>query len=167
MLGGCLGFSRAGRAESEMARPRSASDDAVLTVLKEAETPMSAYQVLDRLRPQGIQSPPVVYRALERLEKAGQIHRLEGLNAYFACCGRDHAKGTVFAVCTTCRRVEEWSAEGIDALLGASAATAGFSITGRTIEVRGLCAACRGEAVEEGEHGLHSHGPGCGCGREH
>lgn len=148
-----------------MARPRSASDDAVLTVLREAVTPMSAYQVLDRLRPQGIQSPPVVYRALERLEKTGRIHRLEGLNAYFACCGRDHAKGTVFAVCTACKRVEEWSAEGIDALLAAEAERAGFEISGRTIEVRGLCAACRGEAEdgEDHDHGLHSHGPGCDC----
>lgn len=150
-----------------MARPRSATDDAVFTVLTEAETPMSAYQVLDRLRPEGIQSPPVVYRALERLEKAGRIHRLEGLNAYFACCGRDHAKGAVFAVCTRCKRVEEWSGEGIDALIGVEAARSGFAVGGRTIEVRGLCAACRGEAVEEETHGLHSHGPGCDCGHGH
>ena len=149
-----------------MARVRSASDEAVLSVLREAETPMSAYQVLDRLRP-GIQSPPVVYRALERLEKAGRIHRLEGLNAYFACCGRDHTRGTVFAICTACKRVEEWSAEGIDALIGAEAGRAGFAVSGRTIEVRGLCATCRGTSEEEGEHGLHSHGPGCECGHEH
>ncbi len=150
-----------------MARPRSATDEVVLEVLREAATPLSAYQVLDLLRPQGVQSPPVVYRALERLEKAGQVHRLEGLNAYFACCGRDHAGGTVFAVCTQCKRVEEWSGEGIDRLLGEEAAKGGFAVTGRTIEVRGLCAACRGEAVAAEAHGLHSHGPGCGCGDGH
>lgn len=152
-----------------MAGRRSATDETVLTVLREAETPMSAYQVLDRLRPQGIQSPPIVYRALERLQKAGQIHRLEALNAYFACCGRDHTKGTVFAICTTCRRVEEWSAEGIDALIGAEAARAGFAVEGRTIEVRGECAACRGVTKDDEPHALHSHGPGCECGpdRDH
>jgi len=148
-----------------MARPRSATDDAVLAVLREAEAPMSAYRLLDQLRPLGVQSPPVIYRALERLEKAGQIHRLEGLGAYFACCGRDHAKGTVFAVCTVCHKVEEWSGEGLDALLTARAAEAGFALDGRTIEVRGRCAHCRGETVAE-EGGLHSHGPGCGCGHE-
>ncbi len=149
-----------------MTRPRSRTDEAVLDVLRGAATPMSAYQVLDHLRPSGVQSPPVVYRALDRLEKAGQIHRLEALGAYFACCGRDHAKGTVFAVCTACKRVEEWSGEGIDALLAAEAAKAGFTIEGRTIEVRGLCAACRGEApVSDG--GLDSHGPGCECGHDH
>ena len=148
-----------------MARPRSGTDEAVLEVLRDAATPMSAYQVLDHLRPRGVQSPPVVYRALDRLVKAGQIHRLEGLGAYFACCGRDHAKGTVFAVCTVCHKVEEWSGEGIDALLGAEAAKGGFAVEGRTIEVRGLCAHCRG-ATPEVEGGLHSHGPGCGCGHD-
>ena len=149
-----------------MTRSRSGTDEAVLEVLRGAATPMSAYQVLDRLRPRGVQSPPVVYRALERLEKAGHIHRLEGLGAYFACCGRDHAKGAVFAVCTACHKVEEWSGEGIDTLLGVRAAEAGFALEGRTIEVRGLCAHCRG-ATAEVEGGLHSHGPGCGCGHEH
>ena len=150
-----------------MARPRSATDETVLSLLREAATPMTAYQVLDRLRPQGIHSPPVVYRALERLEKGGQIHRLEGLGAYFACCGRDHAKGTVFAVCTRCKRVEEWSADGLDAVIGAEAVRAGFAVEGRTIEVHGVCATCRGEGAGEGHgtHGLHSHGPGCGCGQ--
>ena len=149
-----------------MARPGSRTDEAVLTVLRDAATPMSAYQVLDRLRPQGVQSPPIVYRALERLEKAGRVHRLEGRGVYFACCGRDHAEGTVFAVCTACHKVEEWSGEGIDALLAVEAARGGFAVTGRTIEVRGLCAHCRGTTTEE-EGGLHSHGPGCECGHDH
>ena len=148
-----------------MTRPRLKTDEAVLEVLREAPTPMSAYQLLDHLRPRGVQSPPVVYRALERLQKAGRIHRLEALGVYFACCGQSHAQGTVFAVCTECRRVEEWSGEGIDALIGEEAGKRGFAVAGRTIEVRGICAHCRGEtAIEEGA--LHSHGPGCGCGSE-
>lgn len=149
-----------------MTRPRSRTDESVLDVLRGAATPLSAYQVLDQLRPQGVQSPPVVYRALERLEKAGRIHRLEALGAYFACCGRDHGKGTVFAVCTVCHKVEEWSGEGLDALIGARAAESGFTVQGRTIEVRGLCAHCRGTTAEA-EGALHSHGPGCGCVHDH
>ncbi len=125
-----------------MARQKSATDEQIFDLLREAATPLSAYQVLDQLRPHGVQSPPVVYRALERLEKAGRVHRLEGLNAYFACCGLDHAAGTVFAVCTRCKRVEEWSGDGIDRLLATEAAKSGFSVTGRTIEVRGVCASC-------------------------
>jgi Fur family zinc uptake transcriptional regulator len=148
-----------------MARARSRTDDAVLALLRAAETPLSAYQVLDRLRPSGVQSPPIVYRALERLEKAGQIHRLEGINAYFACCRHDHhVAGVVFAICTECRRVEEWSCEEVDELLAATAEKAGFALSGRTVEVRGLCAECRGAAGREVPQGLESHGPGCACG---
>ena len=117
-----------------MARAKSATDDAVFEALREAVTPLTAYQVLDLLRPIGVQSPPVVYRALERLEKSGRVHRLEAFNAYFACCGRDHTAGTVFAVCTRCKRVEEWTGEGIDRLLEAEAARSGFQVAGRTIE---------------------------------
>lgn len=150
-----------------MARPKSATDDAVYEVLHEAATPLTAYQVLDQLRPHGVQSPPVVYRALERLEKAGRVHRLEGLNAYFACCGRDHAAGTVFAVCTRCRRVEEWSGDGIDRLLEAEAERSGFAVSGRTVEVRGICAACRGEAAAAGGHAPHGHGREPARGHDH
>lgn len=141
-----------------MARPRSGTDDAVMSVLQEAETPMTAYQVLDALRPQGVQSPPVVYRALERLERDGRIHRLEQLNAYFACHGHHADQPVVFAVCRQCRKVEEWRSEAIEALIGEAAGKAGFRLEGRTIEVRGLCAACA-----SGEAGA---GAAC-CGHDH
>lgn len=150
-----------------MARQKSATDEQVFDLLREAATPLSAYQVLDQLRPHGVSSPPVVYRSLERLEKAGRVHRLEGLNAYFACCGRDHAAGTVFAVCTRCKRVEEWAGEGIDRLLSAEAEKTGFAVTGRTIEVRGVCASCRAEEGETIASVGAGHVHGSGCGHDH
>lgn len=141
-----------------MARPRSGTDTAVLAVLKDAATPMTAYQVLDALRPHGVQSPPVVYRALERLERDGRIHRLEQLNAYFACHGHHANTQVVFAVCTECRKVEEWDSAEVERVLAGAASGAGFRITGRTIELRGVCAACAGQgAVSD-----HRHGPDCG-----
>ena len=128
-----------------MARARSNTDQFVLARLEASPTPMTAYELLGALRSEGVQSPPVVYRALERLETAGRIHRLEGLNAYFACHG--HHAGAVkpiFAVCTECRRVEEWSGEAADATFREIAKSMGFTIEGRTIEVRGRCSRCAG-----------------------
>lgn len=148
-----------------MARPRSGTDDAVLTVLQGSQTPMTAYQVLDALRPRGVQSPPVVYRALERLEKNGQIHRLEQLNAYFACHGHHADAPVVFAVCRECRKVEEWASPELDAAIGARAGQSGFRVEGRTIEVRGICGACGGDASRD-DIG-HRHGPGCGHDHRH
>jgi len=143
-----------------MARPKSTTDGAVLAQLTASPTPMTAYELLASLRDVGVQSPPVVYRSLERLVKSGQIHRLEGLNAYFACHGHHlGATAPVFAVCTRCRRVEEWSVEAIDAAFDTVAAKMGFAMEGRTVELRGTCARCRGLAAPEAE-------PAC-CGHSH
>ncbi|MEJ1161026.1 Fur family transcriptional regulator [Prosthecomicrobium sp. N25] len=147
-----------------MARPRSGTDEAVYAVLCGSDKPMTAYQLLDALRPQGVQSPPVVYRALERLERDGRVHRLEQLNAYFACHGQHEHAGAVFAVCRDCGRVEEWPGTEVDRALGAVSGRAGFRLEGRTIEVRGLCEACAGrdDGAEPGPAGrVH------GCGHDH
>ena len=60
----------------------------VLALLQEAARPMSAYEVLDRLRAQGTSwQPPTVYRALERfcalgyLEKEGHQLRILDIQA--------------------------------------------------------------------------------------
>ncbi len=125
---------------------------------------MNAYAHLAALRDVGVQSPPVVYRSLDRLVKAGQIHRLEGLNAYFACHGHHHsATPPVFAVCTCCNRVEEWSVEAVDHAFAKMAETMGFAIEARTIDLRGLCARCRGLAAPDAGAACcghdHDHGP--------
>jgi Fur family transcriptional regulator, zinc uptake regulator len=146
-----------------MARPRSNTDETVLERLKASAIPMTAYELLAALRDHGVQSPPIVYRALERLEKTGQIHRLEQQNAYFACHGHHHgASAPVFAVCTTCRRVEEWSVQELDAAIGVVAARMEFAVARRTVEISGTCARCRGLADPASEaacceHDHHSH----------
>ncbi|WP_083463974.1 Fur family transcriptional regulator [Prosthecomicrobium hirschii] len=131
-----------------MARPRSGTDEAVMTILRGSPTPLTAYQVLDALRPQGVQSPPVVYRALERLERDGRVHRLEQMNAYFACHGHHGAAPAIIAICRQCRKVEEWDSAATVEALGARAAEAGFKTESRMVEVRGLCRACA--AAEDG-----------------
>lgn len=125
-----------------MPRNHNPTDDAVLSVLAGSATPLSAYQVLAALKGRGVQSPPVVYRALDRLARAGRVHRLEQANAYFVC-DHDHAGDpVVFAVCDACGRVAEWPADDLEGPLAAKAEEAGFRVAGRTLEVRGLCGDC-------------------------
>ncbi|MGE0755142.1 MAG: transcriptional repressor, partial [Alphaproteobacteria bacterium] len=57
----------------------------VFEVLQAESRPLSAYEILDRLKKQGVRSPPIVYRALEKLLADDSIHRVEQLNAYMAC----------------------------------------------------------------------------------
>jgi Fur family zinc uptake transcriptional regulator len=142
-----------------MTKSRSATDDAVLLVLKSSMTPLTAYQLLDALRPSGVQSPPIVYRALDRLARAGAVHRLEQSNAYFACHGHHDNHDVIFAVCRVCKRVEEWPGGKVDMAIAQEAVAASFAMEARTIEVSGLCAACAAaQPARMGSACGHDHG---------
>jgi Fur family zinc uptake transcriptional regulator len=127
----------------------------VLELLSEAHRAMGAYELLDRLREEGLGSqPPVVYRALEFLMEAGFIHRIERLNAYVACCHpEDHAAGrsgighgAYFLICSGCRKVAEIEDGGLEIALAQAAATRGFAMRRTVLEIEGTCPACRAAA---------------------
>jgi Fur family transcriptional regulator, zinc uptake regulator len=75
----------------------------VLALVLEAEQPMGAYALLERLREsRGPAAPPTVYRALEFLLENGLVHRIERLNAYTACVGPGHQHAHQFLICRRC-----------------------------------------------------------------
>ena len=57
----------------------------VLSALRKAKEPLSAYAILDRVRTSGISHPPTVYRALNELIQLGMVHRLQSRSAFVAC----------------------------------------------------------------------------------
>lgn len=116
----------------------------VFDALNRAQGPLSAYALLDQLREQGFRAPLQVYRALEKLQAAGLVHRLESLNAFVACAHQhDHDHGLVaFAICDDCGQVSEFSDAMIEDRLSAWADRTGFHAAKTTIEIRGHCAAC-------------------------
>ena len=67
----------------------------VLGALNHSEAPLSAYDILDKLRADGLRAPLQVYRALDKLVERGLAHRLESLNAFVACADEHchHAGG--------------------------------------------------------------------------
>lgn len=116
----------------------------VLDRLQHADAPLSAYDILDQLRDEGLRAPLQVYRALEKLIDQGLAHRLESLNA-FVCCAdaRGHRAGlTAFAICETCGRVDEFSDDVVKERLGAWAKSHHFNAERTTIELRGKCSGC-------------------------
>jgi Fur family zinc uptake transcriptional regulator len=129
-------------------RPRdlTRNQDLVLKTLNAADTPLSAYDILDRLRSEGIRAPLQIYRALEKLVDGGLAHRLESLNAFVCCANADrHARtgGTAaFAICEDCGHVDEFADEVVEQRLNDWAAAHGFAPTRTTIELRGLCKEC-------------------------
>lgn len=117
----------------------------VLTRLSDATGPLSAYDILDGLRDEGIKAPLQVYRALDKLLEHGLAHRLESLNAFVACAEPHcHQSGSIaFAICETCGQVDEFADEVVTERLQGWAAQNGFAASRTTVEIRGLCAKCK------------------------
>jgi len=123
-------------------RERGGNRQQVLEVLQAGGRPLSAYELLDRLREAGIKAPPTVYRALNQLIDAGQVHRLESVNAYVACRHRHHHGIAAFAICDDCGTVTEFEDADIVAGVQGWAARMGFAVTRSAVELHGCCADC-------------------------
>lgn len=119
----------------------------VLAQLIAAGRPVGAYRLIEALAAErGKVQPPTVYRALDFLVERGLVHRIESLNAFLACpvdsCHGATARGAIFLICGRCGSGAEHDDGAIVGLLDELAATAGFRIERRTIEVSGLCRDC-------------------------
>jgi Fur family zinc uptake transcriptional regulator len=116
----------------------------VLGALNHAPAPLSAYDILDKLRGDGLRAPLQVYRALDKLVERGLAHRLESINAFVACADEHcHRKGLIaFAICEGCGRVDEFADAVIEERLGEWAGKTGFKVERTTMEIRGQCEAC-------------------------
>jgi Fur family zinc uptake transcriptional regulator len=119
----------------------------VHNALKAAQAPLSAYDILDKLRGDGFRAPLQVYRALEKLVEFGLVHRLESLNAFVACADphehEGHSHGvTAFAICDTCGQVTEFHDHAIESRLQLWQASQHFKPGKTTIEIRGACRQC-------------------------
>lgn len=122
----------------------------VFDALRASDRPLTAYEILDRLRDAGITAPPTVYRALQRLIRDGLAHRLESLNAFVACAHPSHDCAAAFAICDSCGLVTEIADSGLDRHLVAWARQTTFTVDSMTVELRGRCAACAGRDVPAG-----------------
>lgn len=127
------------------------NQDLVLRTLNGADAPLSAYDILDRLRDEGLRAPLQVYRALDKLVEHGLAHRLESLNAFVCCAGPACHKlsngPAAFAICTGCGRVDEFAVPEDAATFGDWATTHGFAVERTTIELRGRCRDCQAKSV--------------------
>jgi Fur family transcriptional regulator, zinc uptake regulator len=125
----------------------SRNQSEILTCLRKANEPLSAYAILDKVRESGISHPPTVYRALNELMQKGMVHRLQTRSAFIAC-GHGGCDGKfAFAICRQCGKVVEIALSDDDqaALLGL--APAEIAAEQATLEIAGLCASCRPDAT--------------------
>ena len=127
----------------------------VLGLIAEAEQPIKAYDLLDRVREgagPGAAAPPTVYRALDFLLANGFIHKLQSVNAFVACHHPSTAQHSVpFLICDACHAAIELEDRRIVAALDERARELGFSPRAQTLEVHGTCAACAGGEGDAGQ----------------
>jgi Fur family zinc uptake transcriptional regulator len=114
----------------------------VLALLRGANSPMTAYQLLGRMqRKGGAVAPPTVYRALKGLEEAGVVQRIATLRAWAAVTSP--VPGVV-AICDDCGSVRSVEAPSLFESLHQRLAAEGFAEARQTIEVHGRCGDCTG-----------------------
>ena len=119
---------------------------AALQLLCVAEKPLSAYDLLERMR--GVvrnPAPPTVYRALNFLLEQGLVHRLETLNAYVGCAHPDHPHAGQFLICDDCGEVAEVEDPSVARSLNAAGKEIGFRTRRPVVELLGTCAQCSSE----------------------
>lgn len=122
----------------------------VFALLAEAETPLTAYELLWRLQARrGKSAPPSsIYRSLNTLIDAGLAHRVASLNAFVICSipGRPH--DPMFLICESCGATRETDIATLGAPLRDRAEQSGFRVSRLHFDIRGVCAACRSASLD-------------------
>jgi Fur family zinc uptake transcriptional regulator len=117
----------------------------VLSLILAADGPLTAYQLLDRLKEtrKGA-APPTIYRALDFLLEQHLIHRIERLNAFIACCeaGGHHDHPVQFLICRQCGTVAEIEDQAVSRALEHAAELKGFRPSNAVVELDGTCSDC-------------------------
>ena len=115
----------------------------VLAVLRRRRGPLSAYDVLRKLREANPKiAPPTIYRALSALTERGLVHRIESLNAYIVCQCDRHQHASVLSICDDCGAVDECVAADLLKVLSSIVGKSGFEPMRHVIEVHGVCGSC-------------------------
>ncbi|MEQ8804355.1 MAG: Fur family transcriptional regulator [Rhodospirillales bacterium] len=125
------------------------NQQAVLTALKGADKPLTAYDVLGlpAIRKAGMKAPLTIYRALDKLIDRGLVHRIESLNAFVHCGHGPHDHATGFLICTDCGRTLEVHLEACETHLAGRARDQGFAVDDVRVEMTGRCPDCARQAA--------------------
>ena len=116
----------------------------VLELVWSSHEPVKAYEILEHLGTEHKRAaPPTVYRALEFLREEGLVHKIESMNAYIGCGEPGHHGSSQFLICQQCGEVAELDDDEILDVILKKAGKLGFQIDNQTVELKGLCKACK------------------------
>ena len=120
--------------------------EAVFAELGQHERPASAYDIADNLsRDRGKRvAPNSVYRILDLFVANNLALRVESANAFLTNTHPGCEHDCIFLVCDECGEATHIDDDQTSGRVRSLAAECGFSARRPVIEVRGLCAACKG-----------------------
>jgi len=128
------------------AKPLTKNQEAVLTQLRTADKPLSAYDILDHLSNSSIKAPQQIYRALTALIKYGYVHKVESLNVFVACTASKNEAhlhdDLIFLICRSCNTVTETRSTSLQKNCRRLAQSNDFEPELERIEVHGTCSIC-------------------------
>lgn len=126
------------------AKELTRNQEIVVNALRDADQPLSAYQILDleAVCTKGLKAPLTIYRALDKLIELGHVHRIESLNAFVACDHGPHAEPAAFMICRDCRSTIEFSPTSLSRSIARQVGEHGFKMDAMHLEVSGHCQAC-------------------------
>ena len=131
-------------------KPLSKNQKLVLDFIQRNKKPVKAYSILSNVQKKGINAPPQVYRALDKLIEMGKIHKIESQNSFVACstsdCETPHA--IAFSICNNCDEVSEINDSKLFKYLLDFRDNNGVKFAGYNLEFFGICKSC--EPIQNG-----------------
>ena len=125
-------------------KPLSKNQKIILEYIQKNKKPVKAYSILSNVQKKGINAPPQVYRALDKLIEIGKIHKVESQNSFVACktsdCETPHA--TAFSICDSCDKVSEINDPKLFKYLLDFKDNSGIKFDGYNLEFFGTCKSC-------------------------
>jgi Fur family transcriptional regulator, ferric uptake regulator len=125
-------------------RRSGAARRAVVDLLAHENCLLTAQEIAERLRAQGSRiGIASVYRALELLDDAGLVQRVElgqGSASYEAATPGGHHHHHV--LCESCGRVTPFEDAGLERAIGRLAGRLGHRVRAHDVVIRGVCANC-------------------------
>ena len=123
----------------------SKNQQIIFDLIDRSPEPLKAYTILYNVQKKGINAPPQVYRALDKLVEIGKIHKIESKNAFVACKNSDCeiSKATAFSICESCEMVDEISDAKLSKYLSSFNHKKGMKFKRFNLEFFGLCKKCK------------------------
>lgn len=120
--------------------PGSLLDELIVIVLGDADVPLGAYAIVDRLRERcRLGNVAAVYRSLDRLSNRMLIERVESLSAYRL----NTASQAVLMVCSGCRATKPLLIHPEFQSIEGAVRINGFKLDKLVVEAIGVCESCR------------------------